>query len=147
MRRISSDLIYVVDEAVEPDLSSLGLELIEPATTTDLPLPAGELFRPPLLALATIKEARTSRVVLTSTGLAHSYDGRLQQVGWEDVVGVMRDEDDDLVVFGRDGQAITVGTTLYRKGRRLVDATLANVSGSLVYAAPPDPILSDGEEA
>ena len=135
---IATDLIYVVDAIVEPDLASLGLELIEPGRTTTGPLPAGEVFRPPLIALARAKEARASRVALTSTGLAHAYDGRLQQLTWAEVAGVMRDEDGDLVVFGRDGQAIPVGPTMYKKGQRLVDVTLSHVAGDLVYDAPSD---------
>lgn len=138
LRSISTDLIYLVDEIVEPDLGSLGLELIEPGRTSSGPLPTGEAFRPHLLALALAKEARASRVALTATGLAHAYRGRLQQIGWEEVVGVMRDEDGDLVVFGRHGQAIPIGPTMYKRGQRLVDVTLSHVVGDLVYDAPSD---------
>ena len=100
------------------------------------------MFRPPLLALALTKDARASRVALTSEGLAHAFDGRVQQVAWTEVAGVLRDEDGDLVVYGLDGQAVTVGPTLYKRGQRLVDAVLTNVPGDLVYDAPPDPDLS-----
>ena len=147
LHRIANDLIYIVDETIEADLPALGLELIEPEPTTSDPLPAGGVFRPPLLALAMNKEARASRVALTATGLAHTYEGRLQQIAWPEVVGVMRDDDGDLVVFARDGQAIPVGPTLYKNGRRLVDAVLTHVAGHLVYEAPTDSDIDDHNEA
>ena len=139
LRHVADDLLYVVDEAVEPDCASLGLEVIELGPTSPGPLPSGEVFRPPLLALALAKDARASRVALTSDGLAHAFDGRVQRVTWAEVAGVLRDEDGDLVVYGLDGQTVAVGPTLYKHGRRLVDAVLANVAGDLVYDAPPDP--------
>ncbi|HEY5981232.1 MAG TPA: insulinase family protein [Microlunatus sp.] len=147
LNRIATDLIYIVDEAIEGDLPTLGLDLIEPEPTTNSPLPAGQAFRPPLLALALAKEARASRVALTATGLAHTYQGRLQQIAWPDVVGVMRDDDGDLIVFAQDGQVIPVGPTLYKNGQRLVDAVLTHVAGHLVYEAPADSDTDDHKEA
>ena len=147
LNRIANDLIYIVDENIEGDLPTLGLDLIEPEPTTSDPLPAGEAFRPPLLALALAKEARTSRVALTTTGLAHTYQGHLQQIAWPEVVGVMRDDDGDLVVFAQDGQAIPVGPTLYKNGQRLVDAVLTHVAGDLVYEAPAESDINDHKEA
>lgn len=147
LNRIATDLIYIVDEAIEEDLPTLGLDLIEPEPTTTDPLPAGQVFRPPLLALALAKEARASRVALTPTGLAHTYQGRLQQIAWPEVVGVMRDDDGDLVVFAQDGQIIPIGPTLYKNGQRLVDAVLIHVAGHLVYEAPADFDIDDHEEA
>lgn len=147
LNRIASDLIYIVDEVIEGDLPTLGLDLIEPEPTTNDPLPAGQAFRPPLLALALAKEARASRVALTTTGLAHTFQGRLQQIAWTEVVGVMRDDDGDLVVFAQDGQAIPVGPTLYKNGHRLVDAVLTHVAGHLVYEASADSDTDGHKEA
>lgn len=139
LRHIADDLLYVVDEVVEPDCASLGLEVIEFGPTSTGELPPGEVFRPPLVALILAKDARASRVALTSDGLTHAFDGRVQQVTWAEVAGVMRDDDGDLVVYGLDGQAVAVGPTLYKHGQRLVDAVLANVPGDLIYNAPADP--------
>ena len=138
LRSMATDLIYVVDEVVEPELASLRLALIEPGPTSTGPLPSGEVFRPPLMALAFAKQARASRMVLTSTGLTHAYDGRLHHLDWAEVVAVMRDDDGDFVAFGQDGQAISVGPHMYKGGQRLVDALLAHVPRHLVYDAPSD---------
>lgn len=91
--------------------------------------------------------AAHSRVALTATGLAHTYQGRLQQIAWTDVVGVMRDDDGDLVVFAAGGQVIPVGPTLYKNGRRLVDAVLTHVAGDLVYEASAESDIDDHHEA
>ena len=81
---------HILAAELEGDDSATSPDRIEPEPTTNDPLPAGEAFRPPLLALALAKEARASRVALTATGLAHTYQGRLQQIAWPEVVGVMR---------------------------------------------------------
>ena len=132
------DLLLLADETTEPELRALDIPIISGQPETAGPLPPGELFRPPMLALAISKEARSSRLVLTPTGLAHQYEDAVVEIGWHDVAGVMRDEDGDLVVFGNAGGALPVGPGVYRKGQRLVDAVLANVPEHLVYDAPPE---------
>lgn len=138
LRAAAYDLLLLVDEAAEPELSALDIPVISGQPETTGPLPPGEAFRPPMLALAISKDARSSRLVLTPTGLAHQYEDAVVEISWHDVAGVMRDEDGDLVVFGDAGGAIPVGPGVYRKGQRLVDAVLANVPEHLVYDAPPE---------
>lgn len=138
LRATAYDLLLLVDEEAESDLRELGIPVISGDPETAPPLPAGEVFRPPMFALALSKDARASRVALTSTGLAHQYADTVVVISWDDVAGVMRDEDGDLVVFGLNGGAITVGPYAYRKGQRLADAVLANVPDHLVYDAPPE---------
>ena len=143
LRGVGDDALYLVDERAEPELAALNVALTEVSPTTLGPLPQGEVFRPPLLALATSREARASRVVLTSTGLAHQMDSRVQQIAWSGVAGVLRHRDGDVVVFGLDGSAIPVGPNLYRDGSRLIEAVQTQVYPELIYD-DPDP---DDEES
>lgn len=138
LRLSGDDLIYVVGDGVDVDPASLDLEELEVSPSTERDLPAGEVFRPPLIALALNRDARALRVVLTEEGLAQGFGGKVQQLRWADVVGAVKVEDGDILVFGKSGQAIPVGPSLFKNGQRLIDAVLSNVPGDLIYEAPPD---------
>lgn len=138
LRGLADDAVYLIDDRAEPELAALNVALTEIPPTAPGPLPAGEVFRPPLLALAISPDARASRVALTSTGLAHQAGHQVQQIPWSNVAGVLRERDGDFVVFGLDGSAITVGPNLYRNGRRLIEAVQTHVQAGLIYD-DPDP--------
>lgn len=141
LRGLADDALYLVDERAEPELAALKVTLTEVVPTTPGPLPEGQVFRPPLLALALNRDARASRVALTSTGLAHQLGTHVQQIEWRNVAGVLRERDGDLVVLGLDGSAITVGP-LYRNGHRLIEAVNTQVPAELIYD-DPDPDEDD----
>lgn len=138
LQSLAVDPLYLIDERAEPELAALGVAHTEIPPTTPGPLPEGEVFRPPILALALSRDARASRVALTSTGLAHQVDDQVQQIAWGQVAGVLRERDGDFVVFGLDGSVITVGPNLYRNGRRLIEAVQTHVPAELIYD-DPDP--------
>jgi hypothetical protein len=144
LRGLGDDALYLVDERAEPELAALNVALTQVSPTTLGPLPQGKVFRPPLLALATSREARASRVVLTNTGLAHQMDSRVQRIAWSGVAGVLRQREGDVVVFGLDGSAIPVGPNLYRNGIQLIEALQTQVHPELIY---DDPDPDDGESA
>lgn len=138
LKGLADDALYLVDERAEPELAALKVTLTEVVPTTPGPLPDGDVFRPPLFAMALNRDARASRVVLTSTGLAHQLGPDVQHIAWRNVAGVLRECDGNFVVLGLDGSAITVGP-LYRNGRRLIKAIHTQVQAELIYDDPnPD---------
>ena len=142
LRGIAADVLFLVDERLEPELPGLGVPVAQIGPTRTGPLPAGQVFKPPLLARAISRDARTARVVLTDDGLAQQLGDQVSQVDWAGVAGVLRDPDGDLTVFGLDGTAISVGPGLYGGGRRLVDAILNHIPSDVIYD-DPEPVQHD----
>lgn len=136
LRGAAADVLFLVDERLEPELQGLGVPTAQIGPTRTEPLPAGQVFKRPLLARAIRRDARTARVVLTDDGLAQQLGDQVSQVDWTGVAGVLRDPDGDLTVFGLDGTAITVGPGLYGGGQRLVDAIRNQIPSHLIYDDP-----------
>lgn len=137
LQALAGDVLYLVDEAAQPELDVRQIPVITGPPSVPGPLPAGDVFRPPLVALAVSKEARGAKIVLTDTGLVHQLGDEVWRLDWPEVAGVMRESEGDLVVFGLDGTVIPLGPGLYRRGQRLVEAVLAHVPAALVYDEAP----------
>lgn len=133
LAEVLSAPLFLFDSRAEEALSVLGIDVIMDAAFRPGELPAGTVYTPPLLARMLNREARQARVALTERGLALSMNGQIQTLDWNDVVGVLRDED-DLEVYAADGAAIPVGPGLYRAGDELVAAVTANVPADLIYS-------------
>ncbi|MFD3515771.1 hypothetical protein [Streptomyces sp. NPDC058657] len=96
-------------------------------------LPAGETFRPPLLARAAYRGARAARLVLTPAGIVErDADGDLHEILFDQVVGMERDGD-DRTLFGALGCIIAVSAGLYSGVGRLVAALDAAVPAEVAY--------------
>lgn len=97
------------------------------------PLPAGEVFRPPLLARARYGAARRSRLVLTDDGVAElDGDGRPHRMPFDEIVGVERDGD-DRTLFGASGCLIELSPQKYSGCGKVVRAVDAAVPAGLAY--------------
>lgn len=134
LRRLSNDILFLVDEFATDVLDRLQIPVTTIAPTLPSLPPGGRTFTPGLVNLVLSADARRSRVTLYDWGLGCAYGDEIQAIGWPEVAGVMAVEDDDLVVFGLDGAVIPVGPGLYRGGRALLDAVRRHVPEELFYA-------------
>ncbi|MFJ3923439.1 M16 family metallopeptidase [Streptomyces sp. NPDC090022] len=119
---------------VEPRLTGPeGNPLPRGGCCADAALPAGEVFRPPLLARALYGGARRSRLVLTASGIAETDgDGRLHVIPFDEVVGVERDGT-DRTLFGASGCVIALSPGKYSGCGRVVRAVDTAVPAALAY--------------
>jgi hypothetical protein len=136
LRGLSNDVLYLADIRSEDVLVELGVPLATRSEVMTKTLPAGTVYRPPLLARAISAEARGARVIVSDDGLSLVVDGEVQQLAFADIVGAARGDDGDLVVFGRDGSAIPVGPELYCRADRLVETITSRVPSHLIYRSP-----------
>ncbi|HEX2075767.1 MAG TPA: hypothetical protein VHF92_18470 [Geodermatophilus sp.] len=99
-------------------------------------LPAGPMFRPPLLARLFDRRSRLALVV-SETGLAHrDADGDVHSIPWELVEGaVPLDDGKGVFVVGRNLCSAVVHEDLY--GHRAVEAVRAHVPERLWLTEPP----------
>lgn len=133
LRGLAADVLYLAAEESTDALGALGVPFTTIEPPADRRPTPGRTFRPPALALLLYADARSSRVTLSDTGLILASEDQVQAVDFDQVAGVMRVDDDELVVFGLDGSAIPIGGGLYKGGQQLVDAVLRHVSADLVY--------------
>lgn len=106
-------------------------------------LPAGEVFRPPLLARAQYGAARRSRLVPTGDGVAEfDGDGRVHRMRFDEIVGLGRDGE-DRTLFGASGCLMELSPQKYSGCDKVIRPLDAAVPASLAYEvsalAPQDP--------
>ncbi|MFV0126200.1 hypothetical protein ACLGI4_00450 [Streptomyces sp. HMX112] len=129
---------------VEPRLAALdGRPLPRGACWEHGGLPAGETFRPPLLARAKYSGARRSRLVLTGDGVAElDGDGRVHRIRFAEIVGLERDGE-DRTLFAASGCLMELSPHKYSGCGKVIRAVDAAVPAGFAYEvsalAPQDP--------
>lgn len=144
LRSLVGDVLFALPDDPALDLRTLGLQETSTAPILDGPLPLGERFRPPLLARALNSAARQAELALGEDGLHVRLEGEVQSVRWDDVVGVLEEDEHELAVFGGDGSMIVVGRDMWRGGNALVTAVRSHVDPRLIY--PRSKLLSPPED-
>lgn len=134
LRLLADDVLFLVDESVREADGGGGLPVawFEPGRPG--PAAPGLIYQPSLFTKVINREARSARVTVHEDGLSRTVDGLTDRISWSDVAGVMRIGSDEAVVFALDGTSVPIGSALYRKGNEIIDAVLAAVDPSLVYA-------------
>lgn len=137
LRAAMATAIVVVPDDVRLALTDLdGRPLPEQGCPRSRTIPAGKVYRPPLLARGMSKEARAARLVELDNGFAAvDGDGDVHTVLFEDVVGV-EVSDDGRILYSRHGCIAPITHDLWNRvapAIRRVDDTLAP---HLRFAAP-----------
>ncbi len=134
VRRIASDVVFLVgDEAVET-LDRLGIPMTTEGPTSADPAPSGRVFRPTPFNRLVNRRARAASVTLNDRGLTLRLDGRSEEILWDQIAGVAL-VDADMVVFGLNGTAIPIGPGYYTRSKDLASAVTARVPDHLFYRA------------
>ena len=130
---LETDLLFLAPDDPDLDLDQLGVRptTVEPTTVGDLP--AGRVFRPPLLLRAINSAARQATVVLTDTGIAVQLEGLTQYLSWDRVAGLALNGEDDLLLCGLDGEVVSLATSAYRQGRDLIAQVRDRVPAALSF--------------
>lgn len=134
LRSLMGDTLFALPYDSALDLGSLGLQETSIPPLAEGPLPPGERFRPPLLARALSSAARQAELSLGEDGLHVRLEGEVQSVRWNDVVGVLEEDEHELAVFAGDGSTAVVGRDVWRGGDALVTAVRSNVNPGLIFA-------------
>lgn len=121
--------LLTVPEDVEPDIGLPRGHCPRPPTP-----PTGREFRQPRLLRLVNREARTSRLILGTSGVTFvDTDGDTHHIEFTDVVG-MRADEDGREVHGRNGCVIPVLRSMFGNVQPVIDALDRSVPAELVYA-------------
>lgn len=97
-------------------------------------LPAGSLFRPPLLTRAINRDARKFRLALTADSVAMTWpDDTVHEVRFADVVGVQIAGERSRVVFGRNGCVLPIDLDMFPEASSVLLALDQFVPAKLHY--------------
>lgn len=140
LRSAMATAIVVVPEDVQLALTDLDGQLVpEQGCPRSRAVPAGKVYRPPLLARGMSREARAARLVELDNGYAAvDGDGDVHTVLFDDVVGV-EVSDDGRILYSRHGCIAPITHELWTR----VDAAIRRVDNTLAphlrFAAPERP--------
>lgn len=143
LRSLIGDALFALPDDPALDLGTLGLQETSIPPLSDGPLPPGERFRPPLLARTFSSAARQAELSLNKDGVHVRLEGEVQSVRWNDVVGVLEEDEHELAVFAGDGSTVVVGRDVWRDGNALITAVRSKVNPKLIFSrsallSPPE---------